>query len=332
MISIGFQEETTSCRPPEWQIKSAFYIILTCCLITVSSLFMASHIAADINPVNSPEKSNATRLAMFLLDPDPGDEADNGLAGGAFDLLTVKLMHKPDIELVEREMIDKIMDEYALTLDQLVKPEKAIQLGKIAGADVTIVGKSVKNSKDRFLLVKVINNASGIIKDIAYFQLKDIFNSTMRSLVEFVWAASTSNITIDQKKFIAVGGFDDLSINDMQMDLGAEIRMFLEHKYSSEPGICVVTRSQMKPLLLELGLNEMGFTTAAKSLNSAQPAFTIMDGKYYVIRKARTIYVVNLRIEFLGKETTQLKVQGASWNEVLQNIGNRIDGLLKTVE
>lgn len=332
MNFVRFRKKRTSRHQPLWHHGSTFRMVLLYCLIMVSFVFLVSPTKADARLIDSGEKSNVTHLAIFLMNSNLTEEAGSSLAEGVLDLLTIELMHKPDVELIERTMIDKIMDEYALTLDQSVKPEKAIRLGKMAGADVTIVGKLVRKYRQKSLLVKVIDNTSGIIKGIAYFQIENELEKTISAIAEFVWTASVSKMTIDQIKFIAVGGFADQSIYDMQINGGDKIRRFLEHKYSSEPGICVMARSQMKPLLLEMGLNDMGFTASGNDTNLARPAFTIVDGNYHVVRKAQTIIIVNLRIEFLGRSIKNIRVEGASWNYVLRDIGEKIDSILKSVE
>lgn len=307
-------------------------IIAVCCAIVAFLMIDARLIAADAKPADSRGPGHPTRVALFYSNPGQTEDDAKCYSMGMFDLLMVKLMHKPNIELIERAMIDAILDEYGLTLRQSLAPEEAIRFGRMAGAEVTIVGMSVEKSGKKALWVKVIDNTSGIIKDVAYFFCQDHFAGTLESLVEFAWAASIADITIEQRKIVAIGGFEDQSINDRQMGRSDEIRRFLELKYIRKPGICLVERSQMKPLLLELNLERMGITGAGNGSITARPAFTIVSGNYHLIRKSETIYVVNLRLDFLGKTSERIKVQGPSWNNVLKKIGEKMDGMLASVD
>lgn len=331
MNPCGFQAKTTSYHWAERQRRFPLSIILSLYCITAIYFLGVPHISADVKPAGSHEKGHhLTRLAIFFLDSSLKKEAEKDSGRAMLDLLTVELMQKAGIELVERAQIDQIMAEYSLTLEQMVDPRKAVQIGKMSGADVTIVGKAANNSEKKVIWIKVIDNASGIIKDVGCFSYKKDFADSLKRITEFVWGASITDITIDRKKFIAVGAFEDQSINDMQIDRGDQIRNFLEHKYASDPSISVVARSQMRPLLMEMGLNRMGFTGALRKTNSARPAFTIVDGSYWVIRKSETIYVVNLRIEYLGKTVKQIRIKNASWHNVLQDVGRSIDAYLKS--
>ncbi|WP_182868404.1 CsgG/HfaB family protein [Rhodopirellula sp. JC639] len=67
-------------------------------------------------------------------------------------LLTAHLLERPDLYLVEREGLAKIIDEQELNLSGMVDPDSATRIGQLTGARILVVG-SVSEMNDKIYVV-----------------------------------------------------------------------------------------------------------------------------------------------------------------------------------
>ncbi len=71
-------------------------------------------------------------------------------------LLGVQLSEHPELQLVERVEIDKVLGEQELTLTGTIQPDTAAKIGHIVGAQVLITGRLIEVSGKRMAVVKLI--------------------------------------------------------------------------------------------------------------------------------------------------------------------------------
>lgn len=71
------------------------------------------------------------------------------------DVLFAKLAAKPDINLVDRADLKKILGELELNISGAVKPSEATKIGHLTGAKVLITGSVTQIDKKNFLIAKI---------------------------------------------------------------------------------------------------------------------------------------------------------------------------------
>jgi len=72
------------------------------------------------------------------------------------DLLFAGLVENPDLWLVEREEMKKIIDEAELNLSGMVNPNQAVQIGQLTGAKIIVTGSVFKIKNKTYIVAKVI--------------------------------------------------------------------------------------------------------------------------------------------------------------------------------
>ena len=73
------------------------------------------------------------------------------------DLLFANLVAKADLFLVEREDLDKVLDELKLNLTGVVEPgPKTIAVGQLTGAKILVTGSVIQVDKSIYLVAKII--------------------------------------------------------------------------------------------------------------------------------------------------------------------------------
>lgn len=88
-------------------------------------------------------------------------ELNKGTGKDVSILLNAKLSEVPNLILVERQEIDKILSEKELGLSGLVTPESAAKIGNLIGAKVLITGRVFQSAGKVFMVSKVIGTETG---------------------------------------------------------------------------------------------------------------------------------------------------------------------------
>jgi len=100
--------------------------------------------------------------AAWLDDPEQRKETAEVL----FTIITDRLGALPDVTLVERREMDRILKEQALNLTGLTDAEKSIKIGKLLGARFLLSGRGFKLDDLIYVTTKVINAETGAYKGI----------------------------------------------------------------------------------------------------------------------------------------------------------------------
>ncbi len=86
-----------------------------------------------------------------------GVEKTDRISDKVTDLLSAELTAAPELMLVERDELDRILKEHELNLSGLVGVDEAIKAGRLAGAKLLITGSVIDTGTDRYLVAKVIS-------------------------------------------------------------------------------------------------------------------------------------------------------------------------------
>lgn len=114
-----------------------------------------------IEKINS-EQSVKKTVAVLEFEGGEKISADNNLKMA--DILITSLSKNKQYELVERNRLDKIMEEQKLVLSGLVDEKSAIEVGKLSGAEYVVVGNitSATNKVTDKFAYKLINLEVGV--------------------------------------------------------------------------------------------------------------------------------------------------------------------------
>jgi TolB-like protein len=79
-----------------------------------------------------------------------------GLGAQVTDLLFAELVTNPSLYLVEREDLEKLLEELELNLSGVVNPSQATQVGQLAGAKILVSGSVLQVDSKLYLIAKMI--------------------------------------------------------------------------------------------------------------------------------------------------------------------------------
>jgi TolB-like protein len=130
--------------------------------LMVVSVFATVNTLAEEKVETTPEKKAEAKVEVQTSLPAavlPFAERGAGVKGygeKVSDLLFAALSAEPDLWLVERQDIEKVLSEQELSASGMVDSSKAVKIGSLTGAKVLITGSVVEVDKNMQLIAKII--------------------------------------------------------------------------------------------------------------------------------------------------------------------------------
>src|SRR5664279_3864109 len=95
-------------------------------------------------------------LPVAVFDFESKDEAVRDLGPKVATLVNANLSAEPNLILVERAELDKVLGEQELGLSGTVTPDSAAKIGQLTGAKVLVTGRVFKVGDQTIIVAKVI--------------------------------------------------------------------------------------------------------------------------------------------------------------------------------
>jgi TolB-like protein len=115
-------------------------------------------------------QSNAPVVAVLAFENGafgPGAKDYDGIGKGIMDIVITDMASSNKVRVVDRERIQKILEEQNLTKSGAVDPNTAVRVGKLMGACYSVYGTYIRNDKngDNTLTIHTTNNETGQIEN-----------------------------------------------------------------------------------------------------------------------------------------------------------------------
>jgi curli biogenesis system outer membrane secretion channel CsgG len=150
------------------------------------------HAAAQEDLPAEPPVDETIYAAILDFDVSLPDSED--LGPQIADILTARLSIEDGFELVERAKLAEILAEQKLTLSGLVDSNQAVQIGKLTGAKLLIMGRAFKIDKKLMIVTKIIGVETSRVKGtLLQVDLADPLSDALMALSEDVAAMIRDN-------------------------------------------------------------------------------------------------------------------------------------------
>jgi TolB-like protein len=128
--------------------------IVSICRLPVVCVIAFIVLLTGLLPVQADEVTAVYPLAVFPFQERGRDVSE--LGGTVTDLLFANLVINPEMYLVDREDLKKILDEQELNLSGLVNPDMATKVGHLTGAKILITGSVLQVDTTLYVIAKII--------------------------------------------------------------------------------------------------------------------------------------------------------------------------------
>ena len=261
--------------------------------------------------------SHPIRLAVGGLGLD--DNEKNRELG---DLVTVKLTGTPGFDLVERQSLANILQELKLNWSGFVRAKDMMRAGKLLKVDWFLVGTEANLNGINSLVVRVVDARTGVMRDAGAFPMDKPAPQMADDLAQFMRQSRENAAKAKMRVYLAIGAFEDLSVNNRQADFPAQIRGYLTAAYRGS-SVTLLEREYVEALLQEVHLDLAGLTEedGSNPPPAMQSAFWLVTGQYQSYETTNKQVELNLEV---------VRVFGKNWHIALRDLpGEAIDRQIK---
>jgi hypothetical protein len=156
--------------------------------------------AQESTPVEAEAVAPAVAPAGTVVYPTailPFHERGEGVKGygnTASDILFASLVTNPDLLLVDREEINKTLEEQEMNLSGMVSPGDAVKVGNLIGAKVLVTGSVIDADKTIYLVARIIGTeTSRVLGESVKGGANDAIGDLVEQLAQKVGATITAH-------------------------------------------------------------------------------------------------------------------------------------------
>jgi tetratricopeptide (TPR) repeat protein len=295
--------------------------------VTTSSKKEMAEAAAALGRTNAPAQavlvpldlSQPVRLAIGGL-----GLADNNQNQQLGDLITAELAGAPGFNLVERQSMDAILRELNLSLSGLVRAKDAVRAGKLLKADWFLLGTEAKLNGTNAIVIRVVDAHTGIMRDAGVVLENKSPDKLAADIAAFVRQSRQNAAQAKSRVYLAVGAFEDLSVNNRLADFPAQLRGYLIAAYQGG-SVSLLEREYVDTLLREVRLDLAGLTEDSGAPVAMQSAFWLVTGQYQSYETTNLQVELNLDVQRIFGATKHITLRGLPGEPVGRQIKATID-------
>jgi TolB-like protein len=271
----------------------------------IGGIVMLSVVASFSLPVSgAPEPQQVYPTAIFSF-----NERGTGIRGYGDkigDILFASLSANPDMYLVDRAEMQKVLDEHELNLSGMVTPGQATQIGQLTGAKILITGSVIESGKNLYLVTKIIGTETSRVLGAS---MKGKTTDDLGSLVEKLADKVAKTVTQKSSELVAKKLKMEDRIAALKKKLGDSKKPSVFIKVT-ERHIGQATIDPAAQTELILMCKETGFDVVDPEKIGAKEADIVIKGEgfsEFAMRKGNLVSVkARLEVEAVDAETDRV--------------------------
>jgi hypothetical protein len=255
--------------------------------------------------------------------------ADDEQDGRVSDLTLAELNGAAGLEMVDRQSLDAVLKELSLSLSGLVRAKDAVRAGKLLRADWFLLGTRAKIAGTNSIVIRLVEADSGILRDAGVIPADGSQSELAAKIAEFVRQSRQEAAAPKPRIYLAIGAFEDLSLNNRQADFTAQLRGYLTAAYRNS-GVTVLEREYVEVLLQEMELDLAGLTDeGGASPRPMQSSYWLAEGCYQSYQTGDNEIEITLDVRRIFGRTQRITVRSAAGEPADEQIKLTIDAAMK---
>ena len=255
--------------------------------------------------------------------------ADDDQNGRLADLVLAELNGAQGLNLVERQSLETVLRELDLSLSGLVRAKDAVRAGKLLKADWFLLGTRAQINGTNSIVLRLVDARTGILRDAGVFSNDKPATQLAGEIAAFVRQSRQEAASAKTPVFLAIGVFQDLSVNSRQAEFPAQLRGYLTAAYQGSD-VTLLEREYVEALLQEMRLDLAGLTdeSATNAPAPMQSAYWLVDGDYQSFETTNLQVELTLNVKRMFGVTKHFSLRGQPVEPVSQQVKQTIDEVL----
>ncbi|TAN38347.1 MAG: CHAT domain-containing protein [Nitrospirae bacterium] len=105
-------------------------------------------------------------LTMVIMDVKPSGTGATADRDNLVNMLTAVLQEGEGVQMVERELLEKLLEELKLSNSSLADPTTALKIGKVLSARIIITGSIMADSKGQAVMLRLIDTETTAVRKV----------------------------------------------------------------------------------------------------------------------------------------------------------------------
>jgi hypothetical protein len=240
------------------------------------------------------------------------------------DLVTAELTSAKGFSLVERQSLTAILRELNLSLSGFVRARDAVRVGKLLKVDWFLLGTEAKLNGTNALVIRVVDARTGIMRDAGVVSANQPASKMAVDVAAFVRQSRQNAALAKSRVYLAIGAFEDFSVNNRQADFPTQLRGYLIAAYQGG-NVTLLEREYADTLLQELRLDLAGLTAGAAIPEPMQSAYWLVDGDYQSYETTNFEVEVTINVSRMFGRWSKEILHGPPDERLFQKIKGAID-------
>jgi hypothetical protein len=193
-------------------------------------------------------------ISIAVLDFESKDEAATGLGPKAAALINAQLSGEPDLVLVERAELEKVLSEQELGLSGAVSADTAAKVGHLTGAKILVTGRVFKVENEMIMVAKVIGTeTSRVFGEIAKANAGAPITELAEALAKKISATVSQNSDLLIPKVETREEVVEKIRRDVKKDSLPKVSVKITEKHFGQPVIDPAAETELQKILQECG-------------------------------------------------------------------------------
>jgi TolB-like protein len=276
-------------------------------LLAIAGLLLCGFAVPQAS-AQAPAKSEPAAVYPTAIFPfqERGSGA-TGMGEKISDILFASLSASPQIHLVDRADLKKVLEEQHLNLSGMVNPGQATQVGHLTGAKILVTGSVFEADKSLYLVAKIIGTETSRVLGAS---VKGKTTDELATLAEDLAKKVEATIAKQSGDLVAKEAKREDWIKALKEKLGdakrPKVYIQVAERHVGQPTIDPAVETE-----LMLVCKELGFEVIDPKSGSAKEADVLLSGEGFSELAARHLNLVSV------KARVELKATYRKSNEVL---------------
>lgn len=236
--------------------------LLLLIIFSLASTPLAAQPAAEPesgeNADPAPAADAPRRLTVAVLSFEAASPSEPALAEQITEIVTAMLSGEPGFDMVDREQLERTLEEQELNLTGLVEAEQAIEIGRLVGARILITGRAFRLGERFFIAAKLIGTETTLVEGVL---VKGEGDTDMGELVMDLAMKLTERLREVGPRLVAQPDAAADPLPELKARLADRVKptvavVILEEHYAERPAAQAVdpaVETEIKRLLRETG-------------------------------------------------------------------------------
>ncbi len=237
------------------------------CLLLASALLMVGWMLTAQSIADDKKDKPRTLAPMAILPFQDRGAKDMKMTGSKVtDLLFAELVANPDLYLVDREELSKVLAEHELNLSGATNPDQAVQVGQLTGAKLLVTGSVVQVESNLYLVAKIVGTETTRVQGAS---VKGKTDDDLGKLVEKLAAEITTVVREKSEQLIAKPATKEDRLAALKKSLGEKslpsVVVMVKERHVSQTTIDPAAETEIEYFAKEAGFRVLDRTEGDKS-------------------------------------------------------------------